>query len=355
MPPVKPKPDGQTAGPPAPTKKAPPKTPTPKTPGRTPPPGGQDPRAGVVTNRPAPRTPYDIWYAENYIYMQPLIAGNPEIEANIVAWFWRAEKENWSDAVISDAIADNIYRGLWNAPQDPDGAGGGGGGRGRGYGGGGGGGGGASTAEQIAQAEAEIRNEAGSLGMTQSDDWFKYVATAVVNGKWSNSMVTDFLVKAIDPATVGAGNVTASLDQIKKMAGDMLIPITDDTARGYANRLLSAEMSMEGLQSLFRTQAIAAHPWAENVINQGITMRDYFQPQRDYLANELEVAPETIDMADTKWRDLSVKQDEKGNTRLATQRELTQAARGRSEWANTSKAANITASAANMLREFMGA
>ena len=213
---------------------------------------------------------------------------------------------------------------------------GGGGGRGRG-GGGGGGGSAAPTPEQIASAKAAIKNRAATVGRPMTDDELTYVATVAVRDGWSSDQVDDWLVG--DPTKVtDPGIVTATVDDIKKMAGSQLLSVSDDTAREWAMRITSGEMDPAAVQAIFQQQAIGEFGWAAQQLNAEQTMRDMLMPARDRIANELEMNPNEVDLMDSKWRNMVTVPDANGQPRAATLTEVTRNARKDPAFAKTTGA-----------------
>lgn len=213
-----------------------------------------------------------------------------------------------------------------------------------------GGGGGASLAEQYAAAEAAIRNEAGTLGLPMSEAEIKALAKTVVSENWSGDQLTDRLTG--DPNKITQpGTFMAMADQIKGMAAQQLIKVSDATAREWARQIMSGEKDVVAVANIFANQASAEFGWAAGQIKQGTTMRDILMPARDTLANELEINPDTIDFNDTKWRTMIQTTGPDNKPRAATLTEVTQAARKAPEWANTANAGRLAANMATMLRQ----
>jgi len=212
------------------------------------------------------------------------------------------------------------------------------------------GGGGASLAEQYAAAEAAIRNEAGTIGRPMTEAEIKAMAKQAVDGDWTGDQLTDALTG--DPTKISQpGTFAAMADQIKGMAAQQLIKVSDATAKEWARQIISGEKDIVAVANIFANQASAEFGWAAGQIKQGTTMRDILMPARDTLAGELEVNPDTIDFNDQKWRKMVQTQGLDGKPRAATLTEVTQAARKAPEWTNTSNAGRLAANMATMLRQ----
>lgn len=227
--------------------------------------------------------------------------------------------------------------------------------RGGSRGGGGGGGGVANpdpTPEQIAAAAAAVRNRAGELGhVALTPDELTWVATTVVRDGWNSAQLDDWLLG--DPTKVTEpGLVTASVDQIRQMAANQLLTVSDATARGWADRINSGEMTTDAVQSIFQQQAVGEFGWAAESIKAGINMKDMLAPARDQIAKELELTPNAVDLMDPKWRGMVTTTDDKtGAVRAATLTEVTRSARKAPEWANTNSSKSLAANTFMLVRQ----
>ena len=258
-----------------------------------------------------------------------------------VAYYWYATRVEMDDVNFSNQLA------LRFPGSDQLSAGGGGGGGGYG---GGGGGGGVSKEQQFAAAEAAIRNRTETYGMPMSDADIKAIARVVINDNWSGDQLTDYLLGNTAGITK-PGTFQATGDQIKALAASQLVTVSDATANEWSKRILSGELDIATVQSIFANQATTEFGWAAEAIKAGATMRDTLMPARDVLARELEMNANMIDFMDPQYRDLAQVTNTDGTKRAATLTEVQRAARKHSSWANTNNAASLASSVATMMRK----
>lgn len=298
-------------------------------------------RPGYVPGGGFTRKDYDEWFVKNAAGIQPWFAANPGRETELRQILWEyGSVNNYDDGI--DAL---LMRGF-----AVPGSGGGGGGRG-----GGGGGGGASKEQQYAAAEAAIRNQSRQLGLLLEEDGIKALAKTVVDSNWSNDQLMDHLVPQAQ-ATTNPGSILATVDQIRKMAGNQLLTVSDATAREWAARIASNEMTLEAVNGLLATKATEKYGWAASQIGQGVSVRDMLLPTRDLIARELELNPEEVDLMDSKWLGMVQTADPKdGTIRAATDSEVVIRARKDPTWKNTRSAAVTASNTAMRLREYLGA
>jgi len=281
---------------------------------------------------------YDAWwkYSNDARDAQKLIDRLPAYASQIRSLAWQYRNADNPDFLYDALSRAGILAAL-----------GGGSGGGGGYGGGGG----ASRAQQYAQAEATIRNEVKSMGVAFSDESIKQLAKSVVDGNWSADMVTDYIVAGSgDWDTLQAGQITATADAVRKMAASQLITVSEDTAREYARRVASGELTQDGINAIMLGQAKAQFAWLTPQLDAGMTVRDILLPSRDLIARELEMNADTIDLANTKWQNMLTVKEPNGTTRAATNNELVVNARRSPEWQDTKGARDLTTAAIMRIR-----
>lgn len=225
------------------------------------------------------------------------------------------------------------------------------------FGGRGGGRGGSSRAAMVRSLEAEIRNLARTLGVPMDDEHISRAARTAVAGNWSSAMIEDYVVGSTfsDWGELQQGFLTNTVEQIKQAAQSQLVTMSDETARDYAKRAATSEFSLSTLDSILKEQAKQRYAWAAPALDAGMTMADYTRPMRDTIAQELEVSADQIDLMDGKWMDMLQTDVGGGQIRAATQAELVKRARKLPEFAGTSRAADMSASVATYLRQYLGA
>jgi hypothetical protein len=313
--------------------------------GFVPPESGYDaPEYGFPGREPGEsRVAYNDFFADEKVarYLNPFFAGNPERKDEIKALAW---------TYLSIGIGDDFIDETRNRGLLPAGSTDGSGSRGRG----GGGGGGASLAQQYAAAEAAIRNQARTLGLELDEGGIQALAKTVVDANWSGDQLTDYLVPGAVSTTL-PGTITATVAQIQQMAGQQLLNVSEATAREWAGRIASDEMTLEGVQSLLQTKATEKYGWAASNISQGVGVRDMLLPTRDIIARELELNPEDVDLMDSKWLSMVQTADSKtGEIRAATDSEVVIRARKDPKWKDTRAAAASMSQISTRMREYLG-
>lgn len=213
----------------------------------------------------------------------------------------------------------------------------------------------AEASRRAAETAAMIQNRARSLGLPMSSSQIMAIATDATKNGWSDAQQIDSLLHSVNWGTLQAGDLTAFRDRIKAIGAEYLVGVSDSTAQSYAIALASGEMSEAGVASLMQKQAKARFGWMADEIDQGVTPSQYFMPVRDTIANELELAPEAVNMMDNQYLGmLEVHDRDTGKMRASTLREAQLAARRDPRWRDTKNAGTMMASAANAMAQAFG-
>jgi hypothetical protein len=285
---------------------------------------------------------YDEWWAGELAdgWVPGMMQAFPQLSQQIKAAAW-----SYMSVGNVNGFNDWLERnGLLKEKDDS------GGGR-RGYGGGGGG---VSKEQQYLSAQAAIKNQAAKLGLDINDASVVTLSKVVVDNNWSNDQLMDYLAPGATNTTK-PGMITVTVDQVKKMAANQLLNVSDATAREWATKIASDEMTLDGVQSLLQAQATMKYGWAASQISQGVSVRDMMLPGRDVIARELEMNPDGIDLMDPKWLGmLQTADSSNGTVRAATESELTMRARKDERWVNTRGATVVASRTASMMRNFFG-
>ncbi len=115
---------------------------------------------------------------------------------------------------------------------------------------------------------------------------------------------------------------------------------------------------MEGFGSWVRNLAMgrfATDPTVTAHVQAGNSLGSYFAAHRAQVADLLEVTPESIDLMDPKWSEMTEFVDEKGVRRSRTISEVAAWARHRPEFAKTRGANDKAFTLANEMSQMMGA
>lgn len=227
------------------------------------------------------------------------------------------------------------------------------GGGGGGYGGGGGG---PSTSQNAAAIEAQLHDIAGQLGVPQQD--WSGIAWEAASNNWSAAMVRDHVANMISLETLKADGLGKTVaNRVRDTAAQYYVTVSDDEVLNFARRIAGEDMDEQAILGFVRDRAKGQYYWLSDVIDQGTTLKEYFQPHQDTIAKLLEVSPSSVDfMNDERWQNVMRKPPEQpgGEERAMNLFETAKYVRGLEEWKKTSNARSTSATAVSALGRVLG-
>lgn len=163
-----------------------------------------------------------------------------------------------------------------------------------------------ATASQKAEvAKRTIDDLQRELGVTLdtsggfSSPAFSFLVDAVKYG-WDANEIRYRMLASVN-ATSSGGAVGSQAAQIKSMANDYGVPLSDQSVMRFAHQMLSGDMDQQGVQGYLIEQAKSLFPALTSALDQGITVKDYAAPYLQLAQQELDVNPASINLTDPKW------------------------------------------------------
>jgi hypothetical protein len=218
------------------------------------------------------------------------------------------------------------------------------------------GGGGPSTAQNAAGIKAELENLAGLFGLPERD-WSDLSWQAASNN-WNAAMIRDAVANQISmESSKREGLVKNVITKSRDVAANYLVNVGDEEALGWAKKIARGEMEEESIVASVRDRAKAQYYWLAPAIDQGVTLKEYFQPHRETIAKLMEVSAESVDfMNDPTWNKVVryMSPDQEG-VREMNLGEVEKYVRQQDGWKATSNAKTVAASAAASIGRIFGA
>lgn len=216
---------------------------------------------------------------------------------------------------------------------------------------------GPTKAQQAAGVEAQLRDLAAQFGVSEQD-WAAISWDAVNNG-WNAAMLQDAVANYIDANTIQReGTLKNAVVKAKDMAAQYYLKVTDGEALDWAKRIGRDEMNEESVVASIRDRAKAQYYWLAPVIDQGVTLKDYFKPHTQTIAQLLETSPDSIDfLNDERWSKVirRTPDAEDPSERAMNLFETAKYVRGMEEWKNTGNAKATAAKAVTSIGKLLGA
>lgn len=175
----------------------------------------------------------------------------------------------------------------------------------------------ASWATSISQTAESVGNYASSEGIALAPERLNAIATNAVQFGWTQQQIHTAVAADFnyDPKNAVQGTTAQN---VKKMAGDMLVPITDQGVKEWTQGIMDGKYTTQTYQSYLNGQAKTLFPWMGDSIDSGMSVRQYLSPYQSQIANTLEIDPNQIDWTKDQWRSLLSTQDPKTGQPMPT-------------------------------------
>jgi hypothetical protein len=181
---------------------------------------------------------------------------------------------------------------------------------------------------------------------------------ALYNG-WDENQITNYLLSFATWGDEGGrptGGLAVAQTQIRQLEEQYGVEQRGRNRFNQARQVLRGRQTVEGLEETLRQRALTRYGGNDtivDVLNNGGTVMDFFDPYRQMFSQELEVPQETISLNDPRYqRVLSHAAD--GRTRPMTMDEARSYIRSRAEWAETGNARKMQAGMARSLLNTFG-
>lgn len=218
------------------------------------------------------------------------------------------------------------------------------------------GGGGPTTAQNAAGIKAELENLAGLFGLPEQD--WSDVSWQAASNNWNAAMIRDAVANQITmESSKREGIVKNVITKSRDVAANYFVNVGDEEALGWAKKIARGEMEEESIVASVRDRAKAQYYWLAPAIDQGVTLKEYFQPHRETIAKLMEVSAESVDFINNpKWNKVvrNVLPEQQG-VREMNLGEVEEYVRQQEEWKNTKNAKTTANGAVAAIGRIFGA
>lgn len=145
------------------------------------------------------------------------------------------------------------------------------------------------------------------LGVEITEDDYTRIASDAVRNGWSDDVTRTALLGAhaargYRPAA--GGDFGGTVTQLRSLAKDYGVTISDETLYAHATRLLDGAMDEVGAADYMRNQAksrYARNAQLVAALDAGLSVRQFADPYVQTAAKELAINPEIVDLSQSKW------------------------------------------------------
>ena len=219
----------------------------------------------------------------------------------------------------------------------------------------------ASAERTVSQKIDQLRNFAYEGGLMLTEPELRWEATLAVGNGWSDQEAKRNLLWVA--GTTGrsgqyAGSIGNNAQQVRSLAAQMAIPITDQEVNTVANDIWMGQSTLDMAKTNFAQRAIHAYgmqnPELAQALNEGQTVRQFLDPQIAAVANTLEKSSDQIDLMNPKYAPLLNYTDSTGKLRMMTTSEASIWARSQKEYQYTKGGRDAAWSMVDTLSKALG-
>jgi hypothetical protein len=181
---------------------------------------------------------------------------------------------------------------------------------------------------------------------------------ALYNG-WDENQITNYLLSFAtwgDEGRNPTGGLAVAQTQLRQLEEQYGVEQRGRNRFNQARRILRGTDTVEAAEEAMRQRALVRYGGNQtlvDVLNNGGSVMEFFDPYRQMISQELEVPQDTISLNDARYQRILSHQAD-GQTRPMTMDEARADIRSRSEWAQTSNAKKMQAGMARSLLNTFG-
>lgn len=176
----------------------------------------------------------------------------------------------------------------------------------------------------------------------------------VRNGASADQVPKAVLAEVSYQPSQPVGKMGARMTQVQQMASDYLVPVSDQTAFTWAQKIETGQATEDGLSEYLRSTAEGLLPHLADRLKAGFTVKQLLEPQIQTAAQLLEVSPDQIDLRDPKYAPILSFYDGQ-TTREKTMAETADYIRSTADWRQTNNANATAAQRVEQIAQRLGA
>lgn len=214
----------------------------------------------------------------------------------------------------------------------------------------------ATVAESIADTQEAIRQQASRLfGEGKVDD--ATIADLARRSLRSGLSEAELSGALLDSArNIEAGEYTAAQTSLRALGRQYMAPLSQEETDSWTRRIMTGELSTEGVSSLLRERSKSRFPALGDLIDQGVSLTDYFGDHQRTVASMMGMGVNEVDLVnDKRWAPILGFADDRGSLRPMTAAETQQYVRTTNDYYRTPSGKAEAAGIKRNLAAAMGA
>lgn len=175
----------------------------------------------------------------------------------------------------------------------------------------------ATNNRKIANAMATISSQATQSGLNLSTATLRQIAHDSLRLGWTNEQTQQALGHQFH-YNAKAATQAPVVDQIKQLAAQYLVPISDANMQKWGQQLIGGEIDAQNLEGYLKAQAKSLFPSLAPAIDSGVTVRQYVSPYAQLaVQNGVAAGEQDVNWMDPKWQKALFQVDPKTGVRTA--------------------------------------
>jgi hypothetical protein len=175
----------------------------------------------------------------------------------------------------------------------------------------------AEAKRQMDERRNQVVQTYRSMGVAIPPKRLDSLVTDSLRFGWNDDQIQDAVASEFDykAGKTYGGAVGQTVDQLKKLAADYVVPISDKTMDAWTTHVLRGEATPDSFTSYLKTQAKSMFPELSAALDSGVTTVQYLDPYAQTAAQTLGINPDEVNWLDPKWSGLVFKTDPATGTR----------------------------------------
>jgi hypothetical protein len=152
------------------------------------------------------------------------------------------------------------------------------------------------------------------MGVKYDKDLFASVTRQALYNGWDDAQVRNALAGMLDFSAGGhfGGEAGQAEQELRNYAGQMGVSLSDNTLKTWLRSLVAGNHSIEDYQAYIQNNAELAFPAFSKQIKSGVTVRQIADPYIQSMGNILEINPNSIDLQNATIRKALTQVDDQG-------------------------------------------
>lgn len=156
------------------------------------------------------------------------------------------------------------------------------------------------AARKINDTKLTLGNRLSQMGLNMNANDLNWVANTSLSEGWTEEHTKQMLAVYVNYQGGGpASGTPATLEmQIKSLANDYGMKATNNQLTDWVNGMLNGRYTQDNVTDFLKDMAKSKYAGMSNFLDQGMTVKQVAQPYLQSYANILETAPDAVDLND---------------------------------------------------------